>query len=146
MGTTWILVADASRAKIYSQADPVSAMHMVQTFEHAASRMKGAELASDRTGRILSKGTGHGSLADPTDPKEFEAARFAQKLAQALNKGRAANVFQQLVVVAPAHFSGELNRHLGAHTREMIGAAIHKDYTQLPPKELAAALGGHLRF
>ena len=146
MKTTWILVADASRAKLYAQAGPASAMYMAQEFEHAASRMKGAQLASDRPGRILSKGTGHGSLADPTDPKEFEAARFAQELAQVLDKGRATNAFQQLVVVAPAHFSGELNRHLSAHTREKIGATIHKDYTQLPPTELVAALSEHVRF
>ena len=146
MKTTWILVADASRAKLYAQTDPASAMYMVQEFEHAESRMKGSELASDRPGRILSKGTGHGSLADPTDPKEFETSRFAQELAQVLDKGCTTNAFAQLVVAAPAHFSGELSRHLNGHTREKIRMTIHKDYTQLPPTELAAALSGHLRF
>lgn len=145
MKTTWILVANASRAKLYAQSDRASAMHMVQEFEHAASRMKGAQLASDRPGRILSKGTGHGSYEEPTDPKQFEAERFAQELAQVLDKGFATNAFQQLMVVAPAHFSGELNRHLSAHTRAKIGATIHKDYTQLPPTELVATLSEHMR-
>jgi len=145
MGTTWILVADASRAKLYSQAEPAGAMSVLQEFEHAESRMKGTQLASDRPGRILSDGGKHGSYDAHTDPKVYEANRFAQELAQILDKGRATNSYQRLVLVAPAHFSGELSRHLSAHTREKIGSTIEKDYTQLPPKELAERLNEHAR-
>lgn len=145
MGTMWILVADASRAKLYTQAESNGPISVLQEFEHRASRMKGSQLASDRPGRILSDGGGHGSYDAHTDPKVYEADRFAHELAQLLEKGRATNSFQQLVVVAPAHFSGELTRHLSSHTREKIGTTIEKDFTQLPPQELAERLREYVR-
>lgn len=101
MGTTWILVADASRAKLYSQVDSSGAMSVLQEFKHDASRMKGEQLASDRPGRFLRDGGGHGSYDAHTDPKVYEKNRFAQELAQLLDKGRATNAFEKLVVVAP---------------------------------------------
>lgn len=143
MGTTWVLVADASRARLYAQAELAGPLGLVQEFEHAESRMKGEQLASDRPGRIFRDGGGHGAYAEPSDPKAYEAQRFAQELAQILDKGRVTNSYQKLVVVAPPHFHGELNLHLNAHTREKISSRIEKDYTQLPPKELAERMSEH---
>lgn len=146
MGTTWILVADASRAQLYAHEKTGSGLNLIQEFVHAESRMKASEIASDRAGHQQSKGIGHGALVERTDPKKYEAERFAVELAQAIEKGRTKNAFEQLVLSAPAQFCGLLNQHLSSNTRDLISANIDKDYTQLPQKELIARLSEHVRL
>jgi len=140
MATTWILVADASRAQLFAHEKTGEGMSLVREYQHPESRLKASEIASDRAGQFLSKGTGHGAFADGTDPKKYEAERFAIELAHALEQGRAAGGYQKLVLVAPAHFIGLLHQHLSAHARALVGTNIEKDYTQLPASELMSSL------
>jgi protein required for attachment to host cells len=140
MGTTWILVADASRAQIFAHEKTGEGLSLVREFQHPESRLKASEIASDRAGRQESKGTGRGSMVERADPKKYEAERFAIELAHALEQGRAAGIYQKLVLVAPAHFIGLLHQHLSAHARALVGTNIEKDYTQLPAVELMSSL------
>jgi len=140
MGTTWILVADASRAQLFAQDKIGERLSLVREYQHPESRLKAAEIASDRAGRQESKGNGRGSMVEHADPKKYEAERFAIELAHALEHGRAAGSYQQLILVAPAHFIGLLHEHLSVHTHALVGTNIEKDYTQLPAVELLTSL------
>ncbi len=136
MDNTWVLVANASRANLYATERIGKKMTCLKDFTHPESRAKGSTLASDRPGHYKSRGTGHGSMGDPADPKYFEANRFAGELASELNAGRKANDFRRLVLVASPHFHGLLNAHLNEHTRAMVENYIHKDFTGCPEIEL----------
>ena len=140
MGTTWILVADASRAQLYSHEKTGEGISLVREYQHPESRLKASEIASDRAGHQESKGSGRGSLVERADPKKYEAERFAIELAHALEQGRAAGIYQKSVLVAPAHFIGLLHEHLSARARALIDTNIEKDYTQLPVGELISSL------
>jgi protein required for attachment to host cells len=140
MDNTWVLVANASRAHLYATERIGEKMTCLKDFTHLESRAKGSSLASDRPGHYQSKGTGHGSMGDPADPKYYEANRFAGELASRLNAGRKANNFRRLVLVAGPHFNGLLNAHLSEHTRAMVENVIQKDFTQYNERELPARL------
>ena len=83
MTRTWILVANASVATVYSNEGPNKGLIRVKTLAHAASREKGSDLVSDRPGHSQSQGNGHGAFVAAKSPKEVEAQRFALELARA---------------------------------------------------------------
>lgn len=144
MTITWILVANASAASIFCNDGPHKGLVKVKALEHAASREKGSDLVTDRSGHTQSRGNGRGAYVPAKTPKEIEAERFALEVARELNHGRTSNAFQRLILVASPHFMGLINQHLDTHVRQLVSASIEKDYTKLGEKELAGHLEGHI--
>lgn len=144
MATTWILVANGSEASIFSAT--ASEITKKEAFTHPESRQKGEALASDRSGHFQGNptGTGPGAFTEPKDPKEFEIERFSQELAEYLDKGRTTNQYDALVVIAPAHFYGLLNKHMNSHVQQRLHSHVDKDYTKLPEQELLEQVKGQL--
>ena len=144
MTTTWILVANAAAAAIFTNDGPQKGLVKMKTMQHAASREKSSELVTDRPGHTQSRGNGRGAYVPAKTPKEIEAERFALELARTLDHGRTAHAFQRVILIAPPHFMGLINQHLDPHVRQLVGASIEKDYTKLDEKELVGHLESHI--
>ena len=54
MSITWILVANASLAKLYANYGPNKGLELVKELMHPESRQKNSELVTDRPGAIQS--------------------------------------------------------------------------------------------
>lgn len=137
---TWVLIANASEARIFGTDRVGEPMECIKEYSHPESRQKGSELASDRPGHSQSKGTGHGAMVESSDPKEYEADRFAGELADELEKGRTSHAYRRLVVVAAPHFHGLLNNHMNEQTRSMVVNDIQKDLTDCNLRDLPTRL------
>ena len=137
---TWVLVANASEARLFGADKIGEEMEFIKEFEHPESREKGSDLASDRPGHYQSKGTGHGTFAEHTDPKDYEVERFAGELAHELEKGRTKNEYKKLILVAAPHFHGLLNTQMNEHTRALVAYSIQKDFTAVEAYELPERL------
>ncbi len=134
---TWILVADASRARIFDLEDG-QRLKLVREFSNPKGRARAQELVSDEPGR-LAKGKGRQVLSamDPrTSPHEVEAKHFAAQLTHALHDGRVHKKYDSLALVAPPHFLGLLRDHLDAEVGKMVVSATHSDYTHVAEHEL----------
>jgi protein required for attachment to host cells len=140
MTTSWILVANASTARIYSNNGPKKGLKLVKELNHPESRQKSSDLVSDRPGYMQGFGNGHGSRQPATTPKEIEVDKFALEIAKELDHGRTTNDFERLIVVASNPFIGTLNGHLSNHVRGMVSDSMEKDYTKSTQKELAGYL------
>ena len=140
MATSWILVANASEAKVYSNKGIGKGLEIVAKLNHPDSRKKASDLVSDRPGHMPGAGNGHGSHIPLTDPKQHEHDIFARKLVHQLDQGRTANSYQRLIVVAEPHFRGLLNGVMNSQVSGLVSDTIDKDYTKLNDKELAAHL------
>ena len=128
--STWILVANASRAKILTTDNlRVGKLDIMREFAHPESRKKGLELAADKQGSYRTDEDGHGSYSSKSDPKEVEAERFALELVNELKSGLGHNQFGELVIVASAHFYGLLKKHFQPSADLKI-IHVSKDYTQ----------------
>jgi len=138
MSITWIMVANASQAKLFSNSGPNRGLTLLKELLHPESREKTSNLVSDRSGSNV--GTGHGAFVPATDPKHHEAERFAQELTRELEEGRVNNAYDRLILVASAPFIGLINSRLPGQVRSKLSESIEKDYTRLPIKELS----GHL--
>lgn len=146
MRTTWILIANASEARLFQAEKNTKNLTLLEEFKHPESREKTLDLISDIGGRYRNPGFAPGGLyQEPTPPKELEAERFAHELAVKLNKGRNLNQFHDLIVIAPPHFQGLLSRFCNSHVKMLITHIFHKDYTKLKPHELPQYLNGKIR-
>jgi protein required for attachment to host cells len=138
MSVTWIMVANASQAKVFANHGPNKGLQFVKELVHPESRERTSDLVSDRSGSHA--GTGHGAFIQATDPKHHEAERFAQEVTRELDNGRLKQAYDRLILVASAPFMGLVNNRLPEPVRSLLSEIIDKDYTRLPTKELA----GHL--
>lgn len=139
MSVTWIMVANASQARLFSNSGPNKGLTLIKELAHPESREKTSNLVSDRSG--ANSGTGHGAFLQATDPKHHEAERFAQEITRELEEGRVNNAYDRLILVASAPFMGLVNSRLPGQVRSKLSESIDKDYTRLPVKELT----GHLK-
>jgi len=144
--TSWILIANGSEARIYDRTAERRKLKIVSEHHHPESRMKNADLISDRSGHYQSdtNSMGHGSYQEPTPPKEHEMDSFARELAGTLDEGRMANKFNRLVLVSPPHFNGLLNKHLHQQVKSLVSTSVGKDYTKVAENKLLDQLKPYL--
>lgn len=131
MHTTWILVADSSRARIFSRDRDEDGFHEVQDFANPAGHARDSDLETDNLGRFRSKGEGQpGSTAEPaTDPVEHEIEMFSKSLGDFLDKACAEHRYEKLRVIAAPRFLGHIRKHLGNSTRQHVEDEIPKDFS-----------------
>ena len=139
---TWILVANASRARIFASAKRGEPWQAIAEFEHPESRMKNREINMKEQGRTKqSFGAGHRPMMEPvTEPKEVEAEHFAHQLADKLTEAEERQAFEGLVLVAPPHFLGLLRKTLPEKTQKFVAVTVDKDYTASDVRELMGRL------
>lgn len=149
MQTTWILVCDASRARIFATEGREGEWLLLRELSHPRSRAHDADLTTDRFGMTQHGGRARAGFRgerstrayEPsTYPKETEAQHFAQILAGALDEGRVRGAFERLVLVAPPHFLGLLRAELSDPLEKTVVASLDKDYTQEQARALPERL------
>ncbi|MBI4182557.1 MAG: host attachment protein [Proteobacteria bacterium] len=138
---TWVLVADGARAKIFESVGHGGALAPAFDYESAAPHAASREIASDRPGRTFdSSGLGRHAKQPPTDPHEYEKAKFLREMSRRLEEGYNSGAFRRLVLVAPPKALGELRATLSGPVRAAVAAEVNKDLTHLPLPELASQL------
>ncbi|WP_227814570.1 host attachment protein [Nitrogeniibacter aestuarii] len=139
MAITWILVANASLAKLYANYGPNKGLKLVKELIHPESRQMNRDLVTDRPGAIQS--SPGGGYESHRLPKEQAARAFAQELAQEFYKGRTKQKFGRAILVAPPNFMGMLNAQMDGGTEKLVSARVEKDYTKAAEPLLAERLG-----
>ena len=140
---TWIVVADASRARIFEIGVVKDELREVRGFIHPASRMKTSKLVSDRAGRV-NRGAGRSAMEARTCAHEVEAEHFAALLASELDKGIESRQCGAIVLVVPPRFLGRIRSGISPRAFNAVSRTILKDLTQCPVNELRAALVEHM--
>src|SRR5207244_3473746 len=92
----------------------------------------------------MQQGKGFGgrrtSMEPRTWPKEAEAERFAELLAHYLEDATSTHAFDALVLVAPPHFLGMLQRTLARQTAKHLTATVDKDLAMFDAAEIRQRL------
>jgi len=142
---TWIVVADAARARFIEQAGRNEPLAVLEERHHDASRLLSGEIASDGRGRTFdSGGQGRHAMEPPTDPHRHEKAKFAREVAEVLNQAAKAQRFDRLIIACPAHMLGDLRHDLDKAAAGKVVVEVPKDLTRLPLHELPGHFGEHL--
>lgn len=136
MKSTWILVADSTRARIFTAETPSSLLEEIEDLAHMESRLHDRDITSDLPGKIKSEfGAGH-AFEQPTDPKKHETDNFAHRIAQDLEKAHNAKKFEQLLIVAEPSFLGLLRNCLPEQIKKQICFELDKNITMLSAADI----------
>ena len=113
MSKLWVVVADQSKARIFTVTDRRSALLDVGELEHPEARDREQTLTSDRPGRSFdSKGQGRHAMGSTVEPGKQETIHFAKQVADhvqaAHNEGRC----DRLLLVAGPPMLGLLRENL----------------------------------
>jgi protein required for attachment to host cells len=131
MTTSWILVADSGRARIFESDQTYKALAEVDDMVNASARQKGGELTSDAPGRAFdSAGQGRHAMEDKTSAREQDELYFAEQINDFLEAGRTDGKYKSLVLVAAPGFLGTLRKTLNQNLIKLIAGEINKDLTQ----------------
>ena len=140
-GLTWIVVADASRAEIYSRQKRYSQLELVQCLVEPAARSKEGELSSDEPGRAYdSSGEGRHAMESSHSVKQHLRETFAHRIASELESARNANDFQRLILVAAPALLGDLRAQLSKATQRLVQAEVDKHMTGQGPAAIATLI------
>ena len=144
MHATWILSANASRARFLSQEQSSDRLEEINDMVNEAERQRRLDLETDKYGTTSASKSMHNTggalpnkLYEPAQtPDEHQAELFARDIAgfllQAYREGR----FQQLSLVVSPKFLGMLRKLLDPQLESAVSLEIDKDYTQFAPEQL----------
>lgn len=146
---TWIVIADAARAKIFVQEKngaPLVALDKGEFYNRDSSHHT-RDLGSDRPARSQeSVGSARHAIEPKHDPRRLAAAEFAEDVADYLEQSAVSKRYDRLVIVAPPHMLSDLRKALGNHAEPLVVAEINKDLTKIPLHELPSHLGTAVRL
>jgi protein required for attachment to host cells len=132
----WILVANASRAKLFATDERAERWELREEFLHPESRMPSRELLGhfDKG----NAGTKHKPQPEeqPDARQDLEHERFARDLAHRLERGLNDHAYDRLVVAAPPEFLGRLRKAISPRVHQRLMLDMRADYVNLPDREL----------
>jgi protein required for attachment to host cells len=135
--TTWIVIADGSRAQIVKRHDVGAGLEVVAHLTSPEAHLPSHELGSDRPGRVRESGNAaHHSIQPRQDPHIALKTAFIDSVAEHLNKAAGSKAFDRLILIAPPRSLSELKDRLAPDTAAKVAAAYGKDLTKLPLDEL----------
>jgi len=137
MQKTWVLAADASRARIF-QMEGRNNIEEIEAFVHPEGRQKNRELRTDAVGQFSAKGSPErgGDMIERTEPAEHEAELFSRALGNYLDKARTQHRYDQLCLIAPPKFLGMVRQNLSKDAQRMIDKEISKDISWFNPRDI----------
>lgn len=148
MTTTWIVSADAGRARIFAESDPHKPLQEIEDMVSANARARDTDINTDRVG-VTSAGqsihnTGGATpnkLYEPAQtPEQHDATLFAKDICGYLLKAMQDKRFQKLHLIAEARFLGVLRAGLDHQLKALVTLELNKDYTHLSGHQLREQL------
>ena len=141
MKLTWLVVADNSKARIFSVDSRMGPIEEIESIMHAEARLHEQNMTSDLPGRSNGKGGAGGhAYTDEVSTKEQENINFAKRIASELDAARKNNKFKQFILVAAPGFLGNLRKQLNTQTQKLACFELAKNLSSLNAKEIRAHL------
>lgn len=137
MARTWIVVADSSRARIFTASVLQGPYAELEDLTHAQSREPARELATDKPGRSYAAHGGHRhAMEQEHDPADHEREVFARQLAERIEHARTAGELNGLVLVAPPAFLGRLRLAISPEAAKLVRGSVDKDLVRADVEDI----------
>jgi protein required for attachment to host cells len=158
MNRTWVVVADAGRARFLqvqdnrgaylgseafpsSQPAPHGELEETETLSNPAARLADADLETDRPGSTADrKGEAMHAYEPSNSVRDVEARRFAREVAQRLEALRESGRLDRVYLMAAPDFLGKLRDEMSKGVREALVSEAARDLSRQSPQEIRAAL------
>jgi protein required for attachment to host cells len=134
---TCIAACSGSGARFWRSDARGSDWSLLKEFRHAAGTQREAEFASDRPGRSFdSFGSGRHSMSKTHSGRDQDEMRFADEVAEFLNRGVLNGDFLKIILFSDPTFLGLLRGRLSATTSNSVVFEAPKNLTYLEPSEI----------
>ncbi len=163
MPTTWIIAANAGRARFFSESDAKEALQELQDMVSPAAQLRTVDTETDTLSPTAASGSRHSiggnegagmahnakagapnKLYQPAQtPDQHAADLFAKDIAEFLLKSHQEGRYQQLVLAASPEFLGVLRTKLNPQVQGLIKTEVNKDYTHSSGQQLREQLQAH---
>lgn len=140
MKLTWLVVADNSKARIFTVDSRMGPIEEIGSIMHEAARLHEHDMTSDAPGRGNGNGGARHAYQDEISAKDQENINFAKQIAHELDDARKEGKFKQVMLVAAPGFLGNLRNQLTAQTQKLACFELAKNLSQLGAKEIRAHL------
>lgn len=132
---TWVLVADGTRARIFSKR--FKSLNNVMGQDFVADNLRDSEIYMDRPGRGFESSNPTRHAYQPrTDWHEYQKQIFAKEICSILEKANETQDFDELIIISPPKMLGDIRSYLGKQILLKITAEIPKDISKLSEYEL----------
>ena len=148
MDSTWIVSANAGRARIFAQPRPVDNLEEINAMVSPSAREREGEIETDQLGQRSAAKSKHnvGMATTSSDyqpnqtPAQHEAELFARDVAHFLKQAQNQGRFKNLCLVASPEFLGVLRKQLDGNLEKAVSVEINKDLTNASAQELRERL------
>lgn len=137
--TTYIVVADAARARVFTR-DALK-LEEKDSLVHAEGRLHEGDLVTDRSGDVHeSTSTTARSAGGESVATQHHETIFAREVADRLYRARVENTLDKLILVAPPRFLGQLRDKLDPPTAKLVIHTLSKDLTKASLADIQEAV------
>ncbi len=151
MDTTWIVSADAGRARIFSEPHPNKPLQEIEDMVNGAARLRDSDINTDGTSPLSAGKSSHGTggalpgnnYEPQTTPEQHNAEIFAKEISGFLLQAQRDGKFQKLALVASPKFLGQLRVALDPQLKNLVSMEINKDYTHSNGQQLQEQIKAH---
>lgn len=148
MDATWIVSANAGRARFFAQARPVDNLEEINDMVSPSAREREGLLETDQMGQRSAAKSKHnvGMATTSSDyqpnqtPAQHESELFAREVAKYLKQAQNEGRFGNLCLVAAPEFLGVLRKQLDGNLEKAVSVEIDKDLTNVSAQELRERL------
>lgn len=146
MSTLWIVTANSSYAKIFEATGHGRQISEIQHIDFPDGRLKSGEVDTDRPGRSFdSLGKGRHAYSSAVNVHTHENKIFASQIGEILQKAHEDRRFNELALIAPPHFLGELKLAISNGLKKSIVKEVDKDLPEyLSEKERIDHISNYL--
>jgi len=141
---TYILIADGARARLLLSEGRSKPISEVPGSSIRQELKPDQELSADRPGRVHESANISRHAIERDDLHRREKERFAQSLAEALDKRLANREYDRLVIAAAPETLGVIRSALSDKVRGVILSEVAKDLTKIPNPQIRQYLGEDL--
>ena len=134
---TCIVACSGTTAKLWLSTSRFGEWRALVEMQHPESATRERDLVSDRPGRSFdSFGSGRHAMSQSQTAREQELMRFAEQVADYVNKGIANGDFQSLVLLAAPGFLGHLRNELSSAATNATVLTASKNITSLDVNQI----------
>jgi protein required for attachment to host cells len=129
--TILVIVADASRARIFAATDKAAPLTETKDLVNTASRLRDQDLIDDGHGSgVDSAGHGKHTMGHENDAHKHQASEFSRQLADEIEMERGTGALLRIYIIAPPAFLGLIRSDLTKASSELVEETINKDLVQ----------------
>lgn len=133
MKKKWIVVAESSRARIFSVESRTTPLReiedIVNTSPHHGEQLNGHSQEGNGQG-------GRHPMEPRIEPKKLETIHFAHDVSERLENARRVGDYNDLVLISSPGFLGMLKQNLGSVTQKHISQTINKNLIHKSEEEI----------